>query len=78
MTLNVILHKGQLVLTPTLRVNANITRLCRCRHMGCYVVRAIDPELDIFLSQSNVKQAIIMDAESGDFLIFSGLWQQNL
>lgn len=45
MTLNATLHKGQLVLSPTLRVNTNITLLCRCRHMGCYVVRAIDPEL---------------------------------
>lgn len=44
-TLNVALHKGQLVFSPTLRVNTNITLLGRCRHMGCYVVRAIDPEL---------------------------------
>lgn len=79
LTLNVVLHKGQLVFSPTLRINTNITLLCRCRHMGCYVVRAIDPELSwqIKLRQENVTQAMIMDAESGDYLKFSVLWQQN-
>lgn len=69
-TLNVALHKGQLVFSPTLRVNTNITLLCRCRHTGCYVVRAIDPEFSwqIRLRQENVTQAIIMDAESADYL----------
>lgn len=46
-TLNEALHKSQLVFSPTqtLRVNTNITLQCRCRHMGCYAVRAIDPKL---------------------------------